>query len=57
MRLRSYSFYKKHGWIDAEVETNRRIMKKSKLPLSQGEQASGQVESWPKKYRSSKPNG
>jgi hypothetical protein len=32
-------------------------MKKSKLTLSQGEQASGQVESWPKKYRSSKPNG
>jgi 1,4-alpha-glucan branching enzyme len=55
--VRTYSFYKKHGWVDAEVRTNQRIMKKSKLPLSQGEQASGQVESWPKKYRSSKPNG
>jgi GNAT superfamily N-acetyltransferase len=56
-RLRAYSFYRKHGWVDAEVRTNQRIMKKSKLPLSQGEQAIGQVESWTEKYRCGKPNG
>ena len=56
-QLRAYSFYKKHGWFDAEVRTNQRIMKKSNLPLSQGDQASGQVESWPEKYRRGKPNG
>jgi GNAT superfamily N-acetyltransferase len=56
-RLRAYSFYKKHGWIDAEVQTNRRMMKKSNLPLSQDEEASGQVESWPEKYHSGEPNG
>ena len=56
-RLRAYSFYKKHGWIDAEVPTNRRMMKKSNLPLSQDEEASGQVESWPEKYHSGEPNG
>ncbi|HXL27566.1 MAG TPA: GNAT family N-acetyltransferase [Chthoniobacterales bacterium] len=33
-QLRAYSFYKKHGWFDAEVRTNQRIMKKSNLPLS-----------------------
>jgi GNAT superfamily N-acetyltransferase len=55
--LRAYSFYKKHGWVDAEVQTNQRIMKKSNLPLSQGEEASGQVESWPEKYRSGESNG
>ncbi len=31
-RLRAYSFYKKHGWVDAEVRKNRRIMKKFNLP-------------------------
>jgi GNAT superfamily N-acetyltransferase len=40
-RLRAHSFYKRHGWVDAEVRANQRIMKKSKLPLSQGKQTSG----------------
>jgi GNAT superfamily N-acetyltransferase len=40
-RLRAYSFYKRHGWVDAEVRANQRIMKKSKLPLSLGKQTSG----------------
>jgi GNAT superfamily N-acetyltransferase len=31
-RLRAYSFYKKHGWVDAEVRRNRRILKKFNLP-------------------------
>jgi N-acetylglutamate synthase-like GNAT family acetyltransferase len=31
-RLRAYSFYKKHGWVDAEVRRNRRILEKFNLP-------------------------
>ena len=50
-------FYNKHGWIDAEVPANQRIMKKSNLPLSQDEEASEQVESWPEKYRSDESDG
>jgi hypothetical protein len=32
-------------------------MKKSNLPLSQDEEASEQVESWPEKYRSDESDG
>jgi len=34
-RLKAYSFYRKHGWIDSDIRGNQRFMKKVLSPLSE----------------------